>query len=136
MGNVTELSRQVNRTILQSISCLAPASAAFSAAANRRVEGKVSTEPPSGQGAVDQKQEFYISLSTEERDQPDLSTLVVAGSNRLMFDCGLVRGGTVPSSVSTLSDASRRDDKRRNRPGTQRRAHGTAPSYFGATRNA
>lgn len=99
---VTEPSQRLRRTILKSISGLALVSMCFSARANAvHVESKV---PPETQRSG-QKQEFYISLSTEERDQPGLSTLVVAGSDRFMFDCGTVDslpGSTAPPTVTAL----------------------------------
>jgi hypothetical protein len=55
----------------------------------------------SEQVAKAQAQEFYIALSTGEREQPALNTLIVAGSNRLMFDCEVV-GETVPRRATAL----------------------------------
>src|SRR5215831_13792530 len=110
MGNVTqrltEQSLRIVRTILKSISGLVLVSVFFSAGANGiHGESKVaSSEGRSPQGVTGQAQEFYISLSTDERDQPGLSTLVVAGSNRFMFDCGVVGsasgGDTAPPAVA------------------------------------
>jgi hypothetical protein len=100
MGNVTERvterSLQLSRTILKSISGLVLVTVFISGANGIHVEGKVSPEAQNAQGVTRQAQEFYISLSTDERDQPGLSTLVVAGSNRFMFDCGVV--GSVPGT--------------------------------------
>src|SRR5262249_40097516 len=64
-------------------------------------KGKVSAEPQRGPGVTDQGQDFYVSLSTDVRDQPGLSTLVVAGSNRLLFDCGVL--SSVPVSATRAS---------------------------------
>src|SRR5262245_21359849 len=111
MGNVTqrltEQSLRLVRTILKSISGLVLVSVFFSAGANGiHGESKASPEARSPQGVTGQAQEFYISLSTDERDQPGLSTLVVAGSNRFMFDCGIagsVSGGdTAPPAAAAL----------------------------------
>ena len=111
MGNVTERvteqSRQFSRTAFRSIPGLALVSVFLAAASNGiRVEGKGSLQAQSAQSATGQAQEFSISLSTDERDQPGLSTLVVAGSNRFMFDCGvgasLPGGGTAAPAVTAL----------------------------------
>ena len=75
MGNVTERvteqSRQLRRTIFKSISGLAFVSVFFfTAATGIHVEGKFLPEAQRAQGATGQAQEFYVALSTDERDQP------------------------------------------------------------------
>jgi hypothetical protein len=102
---VTEQSPQLSRTILKSISGLIVVSVFFSLGANGvYVEGHVSTGTHTAKGAAGQAQEFYISLSTDERDLPSLSTLVVAGWNRFMFDCGAA--ASVPGDVVASPAAS------------------------------
>ena len=119
MGNVTkrvtEQSAQLSRTMIKSISGLALIGVFLAAANEIRVEGNGSPEAKNAQGAAGQTPEFYISISTDERDHPGLSTVVVAGPNRFMFDCGVVssvprRWRSVPCRDRTLSDESRRDD--------------------------
>ena len=107
MGNVTrrvtEESLHLRKTLRKSIGGLTLISMFFSGTAQG--DGKVSAEAQSAQGATGQRPEFYVSLSTDERDQPGLSTLVVAGSNRLLFDCGVAGSaleGTMPSAVTAL----------------------------------
>src|SRR5215831_14381510 len=105
MGTITEQSAQSSRTLLRSISRLAFGTTFLFAASNGiHVEGKISPDTQSAQ--VRRAQEFSIALSTDERDRPGLSTLVVAGSNRLMFDCGVVEpapaGGAAPLAVTAL----------------------------------
>jgi hypothetical protein len=101
---VTGQSRQLSGTILQSISGLVFVVVFCSFTNGILVQAKVSPGTQRGRGATGQGQEFYISLSTGERDQPGLSTLVVAGSNRFMFDCGVV--GTVPGGDTTPPPAA------------------------------
>src|SRR5262245_31586788 len=111
MGNVTQRltgqSLRLVRTILKSISGLVLVSVFFSAGANGiHGESKASPEARRPQGVTGKAKEFSISLSTDERDQPGLSTLVVAGSNRFMFDCRVVGsasgGDTAPPAVAAL----------------------------------
>src|SRR5215831_8248255 len=104
---VTRRSRQTYGAILKSISSLALASVFLPAAPNDSgLAAKGSLGAGNGLRTTDQPQEFYISLATDNRDQSGLSTLVVAGSNRFMFDCGVVGsvpdGDTAPPDVTAL----------------------------------
>jgi ribonuclease BN (tRNA processing enzyme) len=100
MTNAIEQSLQLSR----SISRLALIGVLFAITNGIHVLGKASPEAWSVQVATGQPQEFYISLSTDERDQPGLSTLVVAGSNRFMFDCGTT--DSVPAKATASSAAT------------------------------
>ena len=92
---VTEQSRQFSKTIVRSMFGLGLVSLLLSTAANGIVvEGKVSSGSDRAQPATGQLPEFYVSLSTNEHERAGLSTLVVAGSNRFRFDCGVA--GPVP----------------------------------------
>jgi hypothetical protein len=103
---VTEQSVQLCRMILRSICGLSLVSIFFVIGANGILaDGTGSPEAQSPQVTTGQTQEFYISISTDERDQPGLSTLIVAGPNRLMFDCGVAGSApvaTTPSGVTAL----------------------------------
>src|SRR5262245_25046528 len=111
MRNIAE---QVIEQFLQSTmstrkaaSGLAFVGVVFSAAASGiQVEAKVAPKAQSAQVAAGHVQEFYISISTDERDQPGLSTVIVAGSNSFMFDCGIVgseaRSGAASRAATAL----------------------------------
>jgi hypothetical protein len=98
---VTEPSPQSSRTIRKSTVGVALVSVFLALGANTiHLEGKIS--PESQISARGQRQEFDIAIATDEQDQPGLSTLIMAGSNGLLFDCGLVRGETAPPAVTAV----------------------------------
>ncbi|HEX7797763.1 MAG TPA: hypothetical protein VF456_25555 [Vicinamibacterales bacterium] len=99
MGTITEPvaepSPQFSRTIRKSPFGVALVGVLLAIGANgSHLEGKISRE--SQISATGQRQEFDIAIATDEQEQPGLSTLIMAGSNRLLFDCGLVHGETAP----------------------------------------
>jgi hypothetical protein len=98
---VTEQSPQFSTTIRNSMLGVVLLSVCFTVAAKAiHLEAKVLPEPRFPDTL--QGQEFSISLSTDERDQPGLRTLIEAGSDVLMFDCGLVQGATASPAVTAV----------------------------------
>jgi hypothetical protein len=98
---VTEASPQLTSTIRKSTFGVALVSVFLAIGANAiHLEGK--TSPEAQISARGQRQDFDIAIATDEQDQPGLSTLIMAGSNGLLFDCGLVRGETAPSVVTAV----------------------------------
>jgi hypothetical protein len=107
MGKVARQSPQLSRSIRNPIAGLALVGVLFSLGATG-INGKsrVSLQGQSEQPATRQTQEFYISVTTDDRDHPCLRTVIVAGSNRFMFDSGVVGSmpsdGAAPPAVTAL----------------------------------